>query len=90
VDNIARPFLLRGGMELHGGVIFFSLLGGLAVFGWVGLVLGPLVVTFLVTVLNMYRREFGAPAASDAEARPSSGDEGGVTAERAAGERPRA
>ncbi len=61
VDNVARPYLLRGGMALHGGLLFFALLGGLAAFGGVGLVLGPLVLTFLVTVANMYRREFGPP-----------------------------
>jgi predicted PurR-regulated permease PerM len=58
-DNVARPYLLKGGMELHGGVIFFALLGGLAVFGGIGLVLGPLVVTFLVATLKLYRTEFG-------------------------------
>ena len=41
IDNVARPFLLKGGMELHGGVVFFALLGGLAMFGGIGLVLGP-------------------------------------------------
>ncbi|BDG04408.1 AI-2E family transporter [Anaeromyxobacter oryzae] len=61
VDNVARPFLLKGGMELNGGVVFFALLGGLAVFGGIGLVIGPLVVTFLLSTLKMYRREFGAP-----------------------------
>jgi predicted PurR-regulated permease PerM len=65
VDNVARPYLLKGGMELHGGVVFFALIGGLAVFGGVGLILGPLVATFLVTVLNMYRREFGKPPDAD-------------------------
>ncbi|HYD43269.1 MAG TPA: AI-2E family transporter [Anaeromyxobacter sp.] len=61
VDNVARPYLLRGGMALHGGLLFFALLGGLAAFGGIGLVLGPLVLTFLVTVAHMYRREFGPP-----------------------------
>lgn len=61
VDNVARPYLLRGGMALHGGLLFFALLGGLAGFGSVGLLFGPLVLTFLVTVANMYRREFGPP-----------------------------
>jgi predicted PurR-regulated permease PerM len=58
-DNLARPYLLKGGMELHGGLVFFALLGGLAMFGGIGLLVGPLVLTFLVAVLNLYRREFG-------------------------------
>jgi predicted PurR-regulated permease PerM len=61
-DNFARPWLLKGGMELHGGLVFFALLGGLAVFGGIGLLLGPLILTFLITVTRLYRREFGAPS----------------------------
>ncbi|HEX9307285.1 MAG TPA: AI-2E family transporter [Anaeromyxobacter sp.] len=63
-DNIARPYLLKGGMQLHGGLVFFALLGGLAAFGAIGLVVGPLILTFLVAVLKLYGREFGG-AASD-------------------------
>jgi predicted PurR-regulated permease PerM len=50
-------------MELHGGLVFFALLGGLATFGGIGLLVGPLVLTFLVAVLKLYRREFGGPTA---------------------------
>jgi predicted PurR-regulated permease PerM len=53
-------------MELHGGIVFFALLGGLAVFGGIGLVLGPLSVTFFLAVLSMYQREF-EPAEGDPE-----------------------
>lgn len=56
-DNFARPFLMRGGMSLHGGAVFFALLGGVAVFGPIGLLLGPLALTFLLTTLRMYRGE---------------------------------
>jgi predicted PurR-regulated permease PerM len=65
-DNLARPFLLKGGMALHGGLVFFALLGALAVFGGIGLVVGPLVLTFLVAVVKLYRREFG-PAQAGVE-----------------------
>jgi predicted PurR-regulated permease PerM len=67
VDNLARPYLLRGGLALHGGLMFFALLGGLAVFGGMGLIIGPLALTFLVTALQMYRREFGLPAGAPPE-----------------------
>jgi len=60
VDNFARPYLLKGGLELHGGLVFFALIGGLAVFGGIGLVIGPLALTFLVAALRLYRREFVA------------------------------
>lgn len=61
-DNVARPYLLKGGMALHGGIVFFALLGGVAAFGAVGLVAGPLVVTFLVSALRTWRRERAAAA----------------------------
>jgi predicted PurR-regulated permease PerM len=64
-DHVARPYLMKGGMELHGGVVFFALLGGLAAFGGIGLLLGPLVLTFLVATLRLYRSEFGRPDRSD-------------------------
>jgi predicted PurR-regulated permease PerM len=57
IDNVARPYLLKGGMELHGGIVFFALLGGLAAFGGIGLVLGPVIVTFLIAILRIWRRE---------------------------------
>jgi predicted PurR-regulated permease PerM len=54
IDNILRPWLIRGGVQLHGALVFFSLLGALSAFGAVGLFLGPLaLVFFLATVRTM-------------------------------------
>jgi predicted PurR-regulated permease PerM len=58
VDNVIKPFLIKGGMELHAGIVFFSLIGGLLAFGAVGLLIGPLIVTLFLTLLRMYRRDF--------------------------------
>ena len=57
IDNVVKPYLIRGGLQLHGAVVFFALLGGLAYFGPVGLVAGPLVVSFFLAVLNMWDRD---------------------------------
>jgi predicted PurR-regulated permease PerM len=59
VDNVVKPLIIRGGLEIHGAVIFFALLGGLSVFGAVGLIAGPLSIAFLVAVVRMYHRDFG-------------------------------
>src|SRR5262249_41405887 len=48
VDNLLKPLFIRGGLELHGAVIFFSLIGGLAIFGALGLIAGPLIVAFFL------------------------------------------
>jgi predicted PurR-regulated permease PerM len=58
VDNVVKPLLIRRGMELHGAVVFFSLIGGLSAFGAVGLLLGPLVVAMFLALLRMYHRDF--------------------------------
>jgi predicted PurR-regulated permease PerM len=63
VDTLARPWLLRGGMELHGGIVFFSLIGGIAAFGPIGVLLGPLTVTFLLAVVQMWKVGVTPPAA---------------------------
>lgn len=59
VDNIVKPWLIKGGVGMHGAVVFFALLGGLAAFGTIGLLLGPLAVSFFVALLRIYRRDYG-------------------------------
>jgi predicted PurR-regulated permease PerM len=58
VDNVVKPLLIKRGMEIHGGVVFFSLLGGLATFGAIGLLVGPLAVSMFLALLAMYHRDF--------------------------------
>jgi predicted PurR-regulated permease PerM len=45
-------------MEMHSAVVFFSLIGGLAAFGAIGLVVGPLVVALFLALLRIHRRDF--------------------------------
>jgi predicted PurR-regulated permease PerM len=56
-DNVVKPYLIRGGVSLHGAVVFFSLIGGLAYFGPVGLLAGPLIVSFFMAVVHMWKAE---------------------------------
>jgi predicted PurR-regulated permease PerM len=53
-DNIVRPALLSGRANMNGLVIFVSLLGGLAVFGLLGIVLGPVLVVTAMSLLTDY------------------------------------
>lgn len=57
-DNVVKPYLIRGGVSIHGAVVFFALLGGLAAFGPIGLLLGPLVVAFFLSVVRIVRQEY--------------------------------
>lgn len=57
IDNLVKPYLVRGRMEVNTGVILFALLGGVATFGPIGLVAGPLAVSFLLAVIRMCQKE---------------------------------
>lgn len=63
VDNLVKPWLLKDRMEIHGGLIFFALIGGLATFGPVGLVAGPLILSFFLAAVRLCGREPRPPAA---------------------------
>jgi predicted PurR-regulated permease PerM len=56
VDNVLRPLILSGRTSVSGLVIFLGLLGGVAAFGFVGLVLGPIVLVTAGTLLDALTR----------------------------------
>ena len=58
IDNFVKPFLIKGRTELHTLWVFFGVLGGIGVFGFLGIVLGPLVVALLLTLIEIYKIEF--------------------------------
>jgi predicted PurR-regulated permease PerM len=54
IDNVLRPVLLGGRASLNGLLVFISVLGGIEVFGVLGIVLGPIVVATTVGILDVY------------------------------------
>lgn len=65
VDNILKPILIQRGMEIHTLWVFVSVIGGLGVFGFLGVVLGPFLFAILVVLLEIYKVEFGSAEAGD-------------------------
>jgi len=55
-DNILRPLLLTGRTSISGFIIFFGLLGGAAAFGFIGLVIGPIILVITGRVLELLHR----------------------------------
>lgn len=53
IDNILYPYLAQGEVRLHTLLVFFSAMGGLAVFGFLGFVLGPVVTLLAVTLVGV-------------------------------------
>lgn len=60
VDNLVKPWLIKGDVQMHGAVVFFALIGGLASFGAIGLLLGPLAIALFISLLRIYRRDYGS------------------------------
>ncbi len=55
IDNLLKPIIISGRTKMPTLVIFFSVIGGLKVFGLIGLVLGPLIVAVFISVLEIFR-----------------------------------
>ncbi|MFZ2310369.1 MAG: AI-2E family transporter, partial [Patescibacteria group bacterium] len=58
IDNIIRAWMLKGKAMINPIFILFSILGGIILFGFWGVVLGPLIVSIAATILHIYSLEF--------------------------------
>lgn len=57
VDNLLRPLLMQGA-TMSTVVVFFSLIGGLQVFGLMGLIYGPLIFSITLVMYRLYESAF--------------------------------
>lgn len=71
IDNIVRPWVMKDKAELPAIPLLFSVIGAMDAFGFVGLVIGPLVLSMLLTIVDIYKRSFpgkmGATAAESSK-----------------------
>ncbi|WHR50163.1 AI-2E family transporter [Vibrio furnissii] len=58
IDNLLRPLLMQGSAGMNTLMIFFSLLGGIQLFGLIGLIYGPLIFAITMVLFNIYEEEF--------------------------------
>ena len=58
IDNFLKPLLIGNRLRLPILILFFSILGGLKLFGIIGLILGPMIVTLLIALLDLYMKEY--------------------------------
>ncbi len=65
LDNFLRPMFLKDRIKIHPLLIFFSIIGGLQVFGFNGIILGPLVVILFFTIVDIALEEDGVVQGSD-------------------------
>ena len=69
VDNVLRPLLLSGRTSASGLVVFLGLLGGAAAFGFIGIVIGPIILVTAGSLLDAFTRS-DQPIVRPAEADP--------------------
>jgi len=58
IDNFLRPRLMSGRTTVHPVLILIGVLGGLQVFGFVGLLVGPLILAMLVAFVKFYEEAY--------------------------------
>jgi predicted PurR-regulated permease PerM len=54
IDNIVAPYLMSRGNNLHPFVVLISVLGGISLFGPLGFILGPVLISLFMVMLELY------------------------------------
>ena len=70
IDNVLKPILVKGSGSTPSIFILFSILGGITYFGMIGFILGPLILSFLLSLLRIYQKTILAPAVASAAPGP--------------------
>jgi predicted PurR-regulated permease PerM len=63
IDNVLKPLLIGNRLGLPVLFLFFGILGGLALFGALGIILGPVIFALLRALLDLYIEEYSAAEA---------------------------
>ncbi|MFQ5928683.1 MAG: AI-2E family transporter [Acidobacteriota bacterium] len=58
IDNFLRPLFIEGKAKMHTLLVFFAIMGGIAYFGMVGMIFGPIIVAVGLTFLELFKIEF--------------------------------
>ncbi|MBW1709823.1 MAG: AI-2E family transporter [Deltaproteobacteria bacterium] len=58
IDNFLRPYFMKGQAEMSPFIIFLAIIGGIQLFGLMGILYGPLIISFATVMLYIYSIEF--------------------------------
>jgi predicted PurR-regulated permease PerM len=67
IDYIARITIMRKIGDVHPVVTVLGVLIGIGLFGFIGLVFGPLLVSYIIVLFKIYMNEFVEPLANETE-----------------------
>ncbi len=57
VDNFLRPIIVARRSKIHPAILLVGMIGGLFMFGFLGFILGPLIIAYLLIFLEIYRNK---------------------------------
>ncbi|MFH1500710.1 MAG: AI-2E family transporter [archaeon] len=57
LDNFIRPYIVAKKVHLSSAIVFIGMIGGLIVFGILGLIIGPLIISYFMVILDAYRNK---------------------------------
>ena len=57
-EYMFKPVLVGKRVEMHSLLVFLSIIGGLQMFGILGIIYGPLIVTFFLTLADIYNTSY--------------------------------
>jgi len=60
VDNFLRPLIVSKRTNVHTSIVLVGMIGGVFMFGILGLLIGPLILAYFFTILDIYRDK-GSP-----------------------------
>ena len=58
IDNFVKPRLISGKSNIHPVTVLLGVFGGLKLFGFIGLFVGPLILALLTALLHFYEEEY--------------------------------
>ena len=65
IDNVLRLFLLKAFADIHPLITLFGVITGIKLFGFLGLIFGPLLVSYFLLLLKIYTAEFSTDKAHE-------------------------
>ena len=71
VDNFIRPLIIGGRARLPTFLLLFAILGGMSVYGFLGVFLAPVILAALLSFLDIYRDLYATPVTAEAPAPPA-------------------
>jgi len=56
IDNVIKPRIIAGRTKVHPIIILMGVIGGIALLGFIGALIGPLLLSLLVTIAEIYEK----------------------------------